>query len=86
LTLLVGSASLNGELAEFAAIRTGSGVTQQVITVVVADDHPMYRDGLSAALTRRDEFHLVGEYGDGHAARREIERLAPDVAVIDLRR
>jgi two-component system, NarL family, nitrate/nitrite response regulator NarL len=60
-------------------------VTQQVITVVVADDHPMYRDGLSAALTRRDEFQLVGEYGDGHAARREIERLAPDVAVIDLR-
>jgi two-component system nitrate/nitrite response regulator NarL len=53
--------------------------------VIVADDHPMYRDGLSAALTRRDEFQLVGEYGDGHAARREIERLAPDVAVIDLR-
>src|SRR5258708_8824459 len=45
----------------------------------------MYRDGLSAALTRRDEFHLVGEYGEGHDAGREIERLAPDVAVIDLR-
>jgi two-component system nitrate/nitrite response regulator NarL len=56
-----------------------------VIRVVVADDHPLYRDGLCAALVRRDEFDLVGEYGDGHEARREIERLAPDVAVIDLR-
>jgi two-component system nitrate/nitrite response regulator NarL len=60
-------------------------VVQQAITVIVADDHPMYREGLAAALTRRDEFQLIGEYGDGHDARREIERLAPDVAVIDLR-
>jgi two-component system nitrate/nitrite response regulator NarL len=63
----------------------GSGVVRQVIKVVVADDHPLYRDGLCAALVRRDEFDLVGEYGDGHEARREIERLAPDVAVIDVR-
>lgn len=45
----------------------------------------MYRDGISAALARRDEFRLIGEYGDGHDARREIERLAPDVAVLDVR-
>jgi two-component system nitrate/nitrite response regulator NarL len=60
-------------------------VARQAITVVVADDHPLYRDGLCAALLRREEFDLVGEYGDGHEARREIERLAPDVAIIDVR-
>jgi two-component system, NarL family, nitrate/nitrite response regulator NarL len=54
-------------------------------TVVVADDHPLYREGLANALVRRGEFELLGEYGDGKDALDEIERLAPDVAVVDLR-
>jgi two-component system nitrate/nitrite response regulator NarL len=54
-------------------------------TVVVADDHPLYREGLASALARRGDFELLGEYGDGREALIEIERLAPDVAVVDLR-
>lgn len=54
-------------------------------TVVVADDHPLYREGVASALVRRGDFELLGEYGDGRDALSEIERLAPDVAVVDLR-
>lgn len=51
----------------------------------MADDHPLYREGLSGALVRRGGFELLGEYGDGSEALVEIRRLTPDVAVVDLR-
>jgi two-component system, NarL family, nitrate/nitrite response regulator NarL len=55
------------------------------IRVYVADDHPIYRDGLMRALARRPEFELLGGSADGETALTEIRELAPDVAVLDLR-
>jgi two-component system, NarL family, nitrate/nitrite response regulator NarL len=53
--------------------------------VFIADDHPMYREGVARALDDSGELEVVGQEGDGRAALDAIRRLAPDVAVLDLR-
>ncbi|MFF2851995.1 response regulator [Streptomyces sp. NPDC058001] len=55
------------------------------VRVVVADDHPVYRDGLVRAWEDHPGIEVVAAVGDGRAALAAIHREAPDVAVIDLR-
>ncbi len=55
------------------------------VRVFVADDHPMYREGLVRAIRDRPELDLVGTSGDGRAALPAIRQLSPDVAVLDVR-
>lgn len=54
------------------------------IRVVVADDHPIYRDGLVGLLAVTDDLEVVGQGGDGREAVALADRLRPDVAVLDL--
>ncbi len=55
------------------------------VRVFVADDHPVYREGLVRAVRDRPELELVGQSGDGRAALPAIRTLLPDVAVLDVR-
>jgi two-component system nitrate/nitrite response regulator NarL len=55
------------------------------IRVVVADDHPLYRQGLAETISRRGDLELVGEAGSGGDALELIRELNPDVAVIDMK-
>jgi two-component system, NarL family, nitrate/nitrite response regulator NarL len=55
------------------------------IRVYVADDHPLYREGVVGALRERPDFDLVGEASDGRRALEEIRRLKPDVALLDFK-
>jgi DNA-binding NarL/FixJ family response regulator len=54
------------------------------IQVMLADDHPAFRDGLRAAITAGGDLQLVGEASDGEAALRLISQLHPDVVVLDI--
>jgi two-component system nitrate/nitrite response regulator NarL len=54
-------------------------------TVVVADDHPLYREALEQAISRRPDLELVAAVADGRAALEQIRGLKPDVAVLDMR-
>jgi two-component system nitrate/nitrite response regulator NarL len=54
-------------------------------TVFVADDHPVFREGLVRALRSRAEFDVVGEAGEGRAALDEIRKLVPAVALLDVK-
>lgn len=54
-------------------------------SVVVADDHPLFREGLERAVRERPELELVGAAADGRDALERIRELAPDVAVLDVR-
>jgi two-component system, NarL family, nitrate/nitrite response regulator NarL len=55
------------------------------VTVLVADDHPIYREGIVRAVNERDELELVGEAADGREALERITELSPTVAVLDIR-
>jgi DNA-binding NarL/FixJ family response regulator len=53
-------------------------------TIVLADDHPIVRQGIRGLLESEPGFVVVGEAGDGHEAVDLLERLRPDLAIIDL--
>lgn len=53
------------------------------IRVTIADDHPLYREGVVRALAASDAVEVVGEAGDGHTALEQIRERRPDVALID---
>jgi two-component system, NarL family, response regulator NreC len=53
------------------------------VSVLLADDHPVFRQGLRALL-EREKFEVVGEASDGLEAIAAAERLQPQVVVIDL--
>ena len=53
-------------------------------TVVLADDHHVVRQGLRSLLEAEPDFSVVGEAGDGLEAAQLVERLRPDVLVLDL--
>ncbi|HEV8617028.1 MAG TPA: response regulator transcription factor [Methylomirabilota bacterium] len=53
-------------------------------TVVLADDQSIVRAGLTCFLGHESEFDVIGETGDGLRATRLIQRLKPDVVIIDV--
>jgi two-component system nitrate/nitrite response regulator NarL len=55
------------------------------IRILVADDHPIYRNGLGDAIKQRPNLELVGQVETGRQALDEIRRLKPDVAVLDMK-
>lgn len=57
---------------------------KQRTTVLVADDHPLYRAGIVAMIRCDPAFELLGECEDGAQALAEIRRLKPAVVVLDL--
>lgn len=55
----------------------------QRVRVVVADDHPLFREGLVRALTGSGQVEVVGEAENGPAALELIQKESPDVALLD---
>jgi DNA-binding NarL/FixJ family response regulator len=55
-----------------------------LITIVVADDHQIVRQGVKALLEREADFRVVGEAVDGPETVRLVQRLTPTVLVLDL--
>lgn len=60
-------------------------MSNDVIHVLIADDHDLVRAGIKAALRGFPEFSVVGEAQDGHEAVREALRLKPELVVLDVR-
>ena len=52
---------------------------------MVADDHPLYRQGLVETIGRRPDMDIVGEADTGTSALQQIRKLKPNVAVIDMK-
>ena len=54
------------------------------IKVLIADDHPMLRQGIREGLERQPDFKVVGEASDGEEAVKLAGELKPDVVVMDI--
>ena len=61
------------------------GAMSMPIRVVLADDHPLTRAGISAYLAQESSVELVGEAEDGLSAWKLISELKPEVALLDIR-
>jgi DNA-binding NarL/FixJ family response regulator len=54
------------------------------IRIVIADDHPVVRDGIAAILSTQSDFNVVGEAGTGAETVAQVAALRPDVLLLDL--
>src|SRR5277367_5534967 len=54
------------------------------IRIVVADDHPIVREGIIANLTRQRGMKVVGQGGDGMEVLALIQELLPEIVLLDL--
>ena len=55
------------------------------ISIVLADDHPLTREGMKGYLVKEADFNIVGEYADGESAWAGIQQTKPQVALLDIR-
>jgi DNA-binding NarL/FixJ family response regulator len=56
----------------------------QTIRIVIADDHPIFRDGLRRLLEAEPGFNVVGEAGSGRDALKLLSTLTPEILLLDL--
>ena len=56
-----------------------------MIRVLLVDDQTLIRQGIAMLLELEPDLEVVGAVGDGHAASEAVERLRPDVVLMDVR-
>ena len=56
----------------------------KAITLIIADDHPVFRRGLRDIIESKQEFRVAGEAENGECALKLIEEVTPQIAVIDI--
>ncbi len=55
-----------------------------MIRVVIADDHPLYREGVARSLSETGQFDIVGEAANGRDAMALVRDTGPDVVLLDI--
>jgi DNA-binding NarL/FixJ family response regulator len=68
-----------------ARSKSRSGSSEQVLRVLIADDHALFRRGLQMVLKQEPDIEVVGEAEDGHEAVSRAQELMPDVILMDVR-
>ncbi|MEC3966411.1 response regulator transcription factor [Flagellimonas halotolerans] len=58
---------------------------QQTITIVLADDHSLVRDGIRALLEEEPDLDVIGEVSNGLDALKMVSEKSPDILIIDIR-
>jgi len=59
-------------------------MSEKHVTVLLADDHTMVREGLATMLAQHEDIQVVGQCGDGLKVVDEVARICPDVVVLDI--
>lgn len=55
-----------------------------MIKVMLVDDHPLFREGISARLSLSDEIEVIGEAENGEQALSLLEQLQPEIVLLDI--
>jgi two-component system, NarL family, nitrate/nitrite response regulator NarL len=63
----------------------GGVSTKPKIRIVVADDHPIFRDGLCRLLALEEDFEVVAQAQDGRQVLEILQQLEPDILLLDLK-
>ena len=73
------------KLTPSQALPARKGSSAGELRVLIADDHPVVRQGLRAILQSQPDIHVIAEAADGEEACRLCDELCPDVLLLDLR-
>src|SRR5260370_4840129 len=91
-TLGIGSRAEAGKVVTGISVNPGSSRHKALtkpagrapIRVILADDHPVVRKGLSSCLSQYEHITIVGEAADGQDVLRKAKALAPDMVLMDI--
>jgi two-component system NarL family response regulator len=66
-------------------MKSSAKPSRKEIRILIADDHPIVREGLTTILSLQDDMKVIGEAKDGEEACRLYRQLLPDILLLDLR-
>ena len=75
---------IQSALAASQVAQTQEGKMKRRIKLLLVDDHPVVRKGISSCLTRHEHLQIIGEAADGQEAVRKARELTPDIILMDI--
>lgn len=76
---------LSAAIVETELVPMNEETPKRKIRIVLADDHPIVRDGLKKMLSLESDLEVVGEANDGREALEQVQVHEPDILLLDLR-